>query len=135
VELVSNPESPQGFLKPTNDQVGWSFVRSVPEDSGGLVGPKYQDYISGRARNLYLGSLGTLNRLVVKVPGSVKFDNPTQLGASTIYLIWQDSEGGAWSANAKWLVYGWDHEFTEDKEWYTYVYCRRYDADAAAKIV
>lgn len=135
VELINNSESPQGFLKPRDQDIGWTFVRAIPEDSAGSVGIKYQDYIDGRARSLYLGSLDTLNRLVIKVTGSVILDDPTKLGASTVYLTWSNANGNPWSANAKWLVYGFEHEYTESHEWFTYIYLNRKDTDSIAKIV
>jgi hypothetical protein len=133
----------QGFSKPTNKDIGWTFIKSIPEDSGGLVGVTYQDYIAGRARNIFVGMLDLLSRLKLTVYGSdgVKengkgahlLDDPSTLGVSTVSLNWFDYQGNPWIANQKWMVYGFEHIYTTDKIWLTNIFCNRKDADSQSK--
>lgn len=129
VELTES----QGFIKPEDDQTGWTFVRAIPEDSAGAVGIQYQNYIDGRARALYIGILDVLNRIKIKVSGITKFDDSSMLGASTVYLTWTDHQYEPWTHNGKWMVYGYEHVYTPNKEWYTYLYLNRKDVDAVAQ--
>lgn len=126
-------QNDQGFLKPDDLDNGWTFVRSVPEHSAGDVGIKYQDYIDGRARALYLGGLDMLNKIKIVVAGCTKIDNSSLLGASTVYLTWTNSHYEPWTHNGKWMVYGFEHIYTPSKEWYTHLYLNRKDVDANAQ--
>ena len=124
----------QGFTKPTNKQDGITFVRSVPEDSAGAVGTQYQNYIDGRARSMYLGSLDTLQRLMIRTIGTPKLSDSSVLGASTVMLNWQKDDDSPFSHQGKWLVYGFEHVFT-NQQWFTQIYLNRKDFDAAAQKV
>lgn len=124
----------QGFIKPKDKDVGWSYIRSIPEDSSGALGIPYQNYIDGRARNLFISSLDMLNRLKVKVLGSTKFDDSSKLGVSTVYLTWTDARGDPWTGNAKWLVYGFEHTFKRGG-WQTIIYLNRKDVDSSSQKV
>lgn len=125
----------QGFIKPKEVDIGWTMVRSIPEDSAGSVGIQYRKYIDGRARALYIGILDVLNRLKIKIHGSTKFDDSSLLGASTVYCTWTNSQYEPWTHNGNWMVYGFEHVFTPNKEWYTYLYINRKDVDASADII
>jgi hypothetical protein len=128
-------KSDQGFAKPTDKERGITYVRSVPEDSAGSVGLKYQDYIDGRARGIYLGMLSSLFKIKIRVFGSPKFHDSSQLGVSTVTLGWNDYQGQPFQFNGKWLVYGFTHTLTPDKLWYTDIILCRKDFDSSSQKV
>jgi hypothetical protein len=128
-------EADQGFSKPDNTDLGWTFVMGIPEDSAGLVGKKYQDYIDGRPRATFLNMLNMLMRMQITVAGNPKVHDSSKLGVSTVNLQWVDVDGAPFAFNGKWLVYGFEHYFTTDRQWYTNLYIARLDQDADAKKV
>jgi len=125
----------QGFTKPKKKEFGWTQIRAIPEHSAGEIGIKYQDYIDGRARELFLGVLDMLNRVQIMVYGSPKLDDSSLLGASTVSLLWTDFQDQPWTGNGKHLIYGFEHIYTRSKEWYTYLKVHRRDWDAEAQKV
>lgn len=125
----------QGFTKPDDEDVGITMIRSVPEDNSGAVGIQYQQYIDGRARGIFIGSLDILSRLKVTVHGSHLFSDSSVLGASTVKLLWTDAKDEPWVGQGEHLVYGFEHVFTPDQRWYTNIYVNRKDFNAAARIV
>jgi len=122
----------RGF-KTTNREFR-TFKVAIPEDSAGGIGINYKDYIDGRARQEYLNMLGYVMRMKVRVDGDPTFQNPLELGTSTITLRWIGSDGTPYFLSGNWLVYGWHHTASPDY-WYTSVFINRLDYDAAAKKV
>ena len=125
----------QGFARPTDIRSGSTFVRSIPEDSSGSLGLSYQSYISGRARNLFIGMLDTLNRIKLRTYGIYTLDDSTKLGVSTANIIWTDYIDEPWSGNNKWMVYGFEHVFSKDNEWFTHIYLNRKDHNSSSQFV
>lgn len=128
-------KSDQGFSKPTDKERGITFIRAVPESNSGDLGIKYQEYIDGRARGMFLNMLNILFRMRVQVYGVPKMSDSSQLGVSTIKLSWKDAQGQPFSFGGKWLVYGYEHIFTSQKEWFTNIFISRLDHDATAQKV
>lgn len=125
----------QGFTKPDDKDFGITMIRSIPEHNAGDVGIQYHNYIDGRARGLFLGTLDMLNKVRVRVFGAPKFSDSSQLGASTVNLLWTDAQGQPWTGQGRHLCYGFEHVFTQDKRWYTDIFVNRKDFNASASIV
>lgn len=122
-----------------------TFRLPVPEESAGLVGLKYQDYIDGRARQEFLEMVGYIMRARVQVDGGRKdsndkmFDDPTMLGVSTITLQWigldeQTGAGKPYFLAGHWMLTGWYH-IVEPGLWSTDLYINRLDYNATARKV
>ena len=127
----TNIGSDRGFK--VTDKEFRTFVSSIPEDSAGGVGVNYKDYIDGRARQQFLNMLNFVMRMRLKIDGSEKFQDPTQLGVATVYLNWL-SKGEPYFLSGNWLVYGWYHIATS-AYWTTDIFINRLDYDAAARKV
>lgn len=130
-----NIQADQGFAKPTDKERGITFIRTVPESSGGDLGIKYKDYIDGRARGMFLNMLNMLFRMRIRVYGVPKLSDSSELGVSTIKLNWKDSQGQPFSFGGKWLIYGYEHIYNNNKEWTTDLFISRLDYDAQAQKV
>ena len=96
------------------------------------MGMKYDDYIDGRARQIYLSMLPMVMRMKIQVMGDHRFHDPTKIGTSTIELQWKDIEEEDFFLSGKWLIYGWVH-YANRGEWLTDVYLYRIDHNAAAQ--
>lgn len=121
----------QGFAKPDDKDIGITMIRSIPEHSAGDIGIQYQQYIDGRARGIFIGALDLLNRVKIRVHGSPKFSDSSQLGVSTVDLLWTDSEGQPWTGQGKHLVYGFEHIY-HNRRWHTDIYINRKDFNASS---
>lgn len=130
-----NIKADQGFAKPTDKDRGITFIRSVPEFNGGDLGIKYKEYIDGRPRGMFLNMLNILFRMRIKVYGIPKIHDSSQLGVSTIKLSWNDAQSQPFQFGGKWLVYGFEHVLSSNKEWYTNLFISRLDYDASAQKV
>lgn len=132
-KVNSNIDSRRGYSKPNKE---WSTsIVAVPELSGGELGIKYEDYIDGRARNLYLSMLPMVMRMRWRMMGDHRFFDGSKLGTSTVNIEWKDSISlEDFFLSGKWLVYGWVHEANRSG-WTTDLYLYRIDHDAAAKKV
>ena len=130
-----NLKSDQSFKKPTDLSKGWTYIHSIPEDSSGALGIKYQDYIDGRPRHTFLNMLNMLLRMKITVAGNHEVHDSSDLGISTLNLMWVDYQGAPYMFNGKWLVYGFEHVFTRARMWVTNFYIARLDYDAAAQKV
>jgi len=124
----------QGFTKPDDKDRGITFVRAIPEHNAGDVGIQYQQYIDGRARGVFIGSLDLLNRVRVRALGAPKLDDSSALGASVVSLLWIDAEGQPWTGQGSHLVYGFEHVFIGGK-WHTDIFLNRKDFNSDAAIV
>jgi hypothetical protein len=131
-KLNVNLQQDQSFTKPTDESRGWTHIMAIPEHSAGEIGIKYQEYIDGRARAMFLNMLGGLNRIKLKVIGNHKIHDSSNLGGYTVNLTWVDVNGAPYSANGKWLVYGFEHTMFPGL-WTTDIYLYRNDYDASAQ--
>jgi len=122
----------KGFTKPG---CKWATsINSIPEHSAGEIGVKYEDYIGGRARNLYLNMLPMVMRLRISINGDKQFDDPTKLGVSTLNINWKDSDDEDFFLAGRWIVYGFHHKVTR-KRWKIDLYLYRIDYNANAKTI
>lgn len=132
----------QSFTKPNDTgptNVGWTSITSIPEIySAGDLGLKYDDYIDGKPRSLWLNMVNSLLRAKFTVLGHGEWSDSRGLGVDTIFIKWpcnkSDSGETYWWATGSWLVYGFHHKATSDG-WSTDLYCARYDHDSNAKKV
>jgi hypothetical protein len=123
-------DSKKGFSKP---QCKWATsINAIPEHSAGEIGVKYEDYVGGRARNLYLNMLPMVMRVRIGIDGDKKFDDPTKLGVSTININWKDEDNEDYFLSGRWIVYGFHHKVTR-KRWVTDLYLYRIDHNANAR--
>lgn len=129
----------RSFTKPvdgTSPSVGWSSITSIPEIySAGELGLKYDDYIDGRARGMFLNLTNSLLRVKFEVMGHGEFSSGMGLGTDTIYIRWREGSGSTdenhkyWWMTGSWLIYGFHHRVTRS-QWMTDLYCARHDYDA-----
>jgi hypothetical protein len=111
-----------------------TFKMAIPEDSAGGVGVKYQDYVSGTARNEFLNMLGFIMKIMVRINGDPVFEDPQQLGVSTVTLQWVGIDGEPYFLAGHWMVNGFHHTITP-KTWHTGLYLNRLDYNATARKV
>lgn len=131
-KLNTKVDPDKAFAKPHSK---WATsIISIPEHSAGEVGVKYEDYLGGRARSLYLNMLPMVMRVRIGLNGSPKFDDPSKLGVSTLNLNWKNLEEEDFMLAGRWIVYGFHHKVTY-KEWFTDVYIYRIDHDANARTI
>jgi len=114
--------------------VGWSHVHPIPEHSAGDLGLKYDQYIDGRARRLYLGLNDLTMRCRFTVTGHYIWSGSEGLGADTINVIMLTDDNDQQFLHGNWIVYGFDHAADEDG-WTTDLYCSKIDYDAFGKKV
>ena len=136
-----NPKltSKQSYTKP-QDPVdrGWTHIKAAPEIySAGDIGFRYDRYIDGRARQMYMDMLGMLMRMRVTAMGQHRLFDSTGLGRTKVKLSWQspDPEGGGTKTrflDGDWLLYGWHHKASRAGTWETDLYLSRLDWDAAS---
>ncbi len=131
-KLNTNLKQDQSFTKPTDEDRGWTQIMAVPELSAGEVGIKYQDYIDGRARAMFLNMLEGLNRIKLKVLGNHKVHDSSNLGGYTVNLTWIDVSGAPYAGNGKWICYGFEHTMMPGL-WVTDLYLNRLDWDSSAQ--
>lgn len=132
----------QSFTKPEDAidrAAGWSSVTAIPEIySAGDLGITFEDYIDGRGRAMWLNMTNALLRIKFKVLGHGEWSSTEGLGVDTIFVKWTAGRraGGKnfWWTTGNWLVYGFHHIVTR-REWFTDLYCSRFDYDAEAKKV
>lgn len=136
----------QAFGKPPSGPTfaGWTSVTSVPEIySAGDLGQKYEKYIDGRPRTMWLNTVNALQRMKFQVLGHGEWSDCRGLGTDTIFVKWTRAKTNAsiledsgdnnpfWWTTGNWLVYGFHHVVTR-AQWYTDLYCARFDYDSAA---
>lgn len=126
----------RGFTKPGAE--GWpqgppaTFVPTLPEHSGGEVGPKYSDYADGMARQTFIDLLSSAMRIKIDILGDHRYSDSSILGPSVCTLNWVDTQGEQYFLSGKWLIYAFEHDVST-KDWTTSVYLYRIDHDAEAK--
>ncbi len=118
--------------------VGWTSVNAIPEHSAGDLGIKYDRYIDGRARGMYLNLVNALMRLKLTVLGHGEWSSLDGLGIDTVFLNWfghsRDGGGKVFFLAGNWLIYGFHHRMTR-REWLTDLYLARFDHNAEARAV
>ncbi len=127
------------FEKPKNS--GWTQVISIPElYSAGDLGIKFEDYVDGRPRGMYLNLQRALMRVRFECVGHGEWWNCRGLGTDTIFIKWSQAKGTEDGGNqwywltGNWGVYGFHHKVKRGS-WTTDVYCFRPDFNAKAKLV
>lgn len=129
-------DSPDAFPP----QIGWTSVGAIPEHNAGDLGIRYDEYIDGRARGLYLNMMNSLMRMRLTVLGHGEWSTIEGLGVDTVYLKWmgqpssEDDNKKIHFFTGNWLVYGFHHK-VDRREWYTDLYLARFDYDAIAEKV
>lgn len=146
---IANISGKRGFLKPDDSpgakpqDIGWTSVAPIPEHSAGDVGMRYDEYIDGRARGIWLNMVNNLMRVKFKVIGHAEYHNCEGLGTDTIFVKWfKASEDGSlasdseqlWFLSGNWIIYGF-HHILEKGAWWTYIYAARWDRDASGEKV
>lgn len=112
-----------------------TFIRSIPEHSGGEVYKKYADYIDGRARQIFDDMLSNITRMTICVAGMEKVDTSDLLGVSTCTLNWPKASNEPWFVHGKWIVDGFVHKYSRTDQgglWQTFLSLYRIDWDAEA---
>ncbi len=136
-----NPEltAKQSFTKPTDPvDRGWTHIKAAPEIySAGDIGFRYDRYIDGRARQMYMDMLGMLMRIRITAMGQHRLFDSVGLGRTKVKLSWvaPDKEKGGTTTrflNGEWLLYGWHHKANRNGTWRTDLYLSRLDWDAAS---
>jgi hypothetical protein len=140
---IAKTKSIQAFTKPDDDVgkgpdpnpdpkspssgVGWTSITSIPElYSAGDIGMKYEEYIDGRPRGMFLNLTNALMRAKITVIGHGIWDNTLGLGVDTVFLKWWGANNEPWFMSGNWLVYGFHHR-VKRRTWETDVYIARYD--------
>lgn len=123
---------PDGRPGESESVSGWTQVSAIPElYSAGDLGKRYDEYIDGRPRGLYLNLLNRLFRARFQVIGHGVWSDCRGLGIDTFFVKWDSADGSDYFLNGNWLVYGFHHVVTR-KSWVTNLYGARFDYDAVA---
>lgn len=125
----------RGFSRPLGDKS--TSIMAIPEHNAGDVGKKYEEYIGGKPRQLYLDMLPAVMRLRVRIKGDFHFDNGSVLGVSTVDLNWKtggEAPDEIYFLDGRWIVYGFHHEMTRS-DWSTNLYLYRIDYDSQANAI
>jgi hypothetical protein len=126
-------DAEKAFKKPS---CKWSTsIMAVPELAGGEMGIKYEEWIGGRARNLFISMLPMVMRVRLTIHGDPEYHDSSKLGVSTLNINWKDFDKQDFFLAGRWLVYGFHHRMTKIKKprWFTDVYIYRIDHDADSK--
>jgi hypothetical protein len=139
---IAKTNDNQSFTKPPDAEsprVGWSEITSIPEIySAGDLGLRFDEYIDGRPRAMWLNMMNSLLRAKFNIIGHGEWSDCRGLGVDTVFIKWTCARGDSgqefWWVAGNWLVYGFHHIVTP-AGWNTDLYCARFDHDAAAKQV
>jgi hypothetical protein len=141
---IANIKDDQGFKKPPDakpQEVGWSSVTTIPEIySAGDLGLRYEEYIDGRPRAMWLNLVNALMRVKIECVGHGEWSSCEGLGVDTAFIKWTTAKKGSgpdkpyWWMSGNWLVYGFHHRVNRGF-WFTDLYLARFDHDASAKKV
>lgn len=104
-------------------------IIAIPEFNGGDTSVKYQDYIDGRARNVFIKLLSASMRICVTVSGWHEVWDSTVLGSAVINLDWKNNQGEEYFLSGDWILYGFKHKIYDGK-WYTDLFLSRIDYDS-----
>jgi len=134
----ANVGEEKAFAKPPEGgppTVGWTAIQSIPEVySAGDIGKRYDSYIDGRARLLYLNMLNMVQRARFQVFGHGIYYNCRGLGTDTVTIDWLDIDKRPFFLAGNWILYGYWHKFVPG-QWFTHLYCARLDWNALATAV
>lgn len=138
-KLTADTTNKQSFSKSGINKyptVGYTNISSIPEIySAGDLGIRYDEYIDGRARSLWLGLANRAMRVKFECVGHHIWNSCEGLGSDTVFVKWTrpsgtvDGGSNLWFMTGNWLVYGFHHVVTRGL-WTTNLYCTRYDYDA-----
>lgn len=139
---IAKTDDDGSFSKPPDagpTKVGWTEVTSIPEVySAGELGLRYDEYVDGRPRAMWLNMVNSLLRAKFTVLGHGEWSDCRGLGADTVFIKWTAAKGTEgdefWWATGSWLIYGF-HHIVDRGRWMTDLYCARFDHDAQAKKV
>jgi hypothetical protein len=138
-KVIANTSDENSFTKAEEQIEGASSIPAIPEMySAGDLGLKYDDYMDGRARDLWLGLTRKLIRCRFRVLGHGEWSDGFGLGIDTIKILWlsapknfDEPAAPEWFLSGNWIVYGFEHDVTTSG-WETDIYAARFDFDAAA---
>ena len=137
-KIIPNVPKDKSYTRPNPDSdpltgsVGWSFVQAIPEFSGGDLGIKYDQYMDGRARSMYLAFTNTFLRARFTVFGHHIWGCSEGLGVDTIGIkITTENDSMPYFFDGSWMIYGFKHVATRD-EWITELYASRYDYNSSS---
>lgn len=138
---IAKTADKQAFTKPPDagpPLVGWSSIASIPEIySAGDLGLRYDEYIDGRPRGMWLNLTHGLLRVKLSVIGHGEWSDCYGLGADTIFVRWTQGPASEfdheahWWMTGNWVVYGFHHR-VDRRFWHTDLYCARFDYNADA---
>lgn len=140
---IAKTKIDQAFTKPDDSegQIGWTAIPAVPEIySAGDLGIRYDQYIDGRPRGIFLNLTNNLMKLKLTVIGHGEWSSCKGLGTDTVFIKWMSaSKDGEdtkklWFLSGNWLVYGFHHR-VKLGQWFTDLYLSRYDYDSIAEKV
>ena len=152
---IANIKSDQGFTKPPDDsllrswwdkpqKVGWSSVATIPEVySAGDLGLRYDEYIDGRPRAMWLNLVNALMRVKIECVGHGEWSSCEGLGIDTAFIKWTSAKTSSdadnadkpfWWMSGNWLVYGFHHRIQRGF-WFTDLYLARFDHDSVSQKV
>lgn len=144
---IAKTRRDRSFTKPPDGpgigppQVGWSSISGIPEIwSAGDLGIRYEDYLDGRPRGMFLNMINSVMRAKFQVIGHGEWSDCDGLGVDTIYIEWTKGKADGeekskhYWMTGNWIIYGFHHKLTR-AAWYTDLYCARFDYDARAKKV
>lgn len=137
--VADNDGSYRSFKKADteSDTVGFTYVRPIPElYAGGDIGIDYKEYIDGKARSIWLGTMHDVLKAKIRVRGHAIYNSSAGLGVNTVFLKWMNSEGVVeqdtyYWMTGNWIVYGFSH-LVSGGDWTTDLYISRFDFDSDA---
>lgn len=141
-KIIAQTDAEKSFAKPddspgsTIPNVGWTAVPAIPEIySGGELGLRYDQYIDGRPRGMFLNMINSLMRMRMRVIGHGEWTSCLGLGVDTVFIKWmaepKPDQRKLYFLSGNWIIYGFHHIVTR-RQWSTDVYIARYDYNAVA---
>jgi len=128
----------KSFNKPNKPLAGYTSIIATPEIySSGDIGLTYGEYIDGRARDHWLRLSNSLMRCKFTVVGHGEYSDTLGLGADTIFIKWlkePTDDESSFYMSGYWILYGFHHKVV-GTNWWTDLYCARFDHNAAGEQV
>jgi len=141
---IAQTKPDQSFSKPDDSpgsdppKVGWTSISAIPEIySAGDLGLKYNQYIDGRPRGIFLGLTNGLMRMKLTVVGHGEWSSCKGLGTDTVFIKWMSAASSGkklWFLSGNWIIYGFQHK-VQNGRWLTDLYLSRYDHNSSAEKV
>lgn len=137
IAKVTNPD--QGLYRsfkktdPNSKYAGYTYVSPIPELD---LGVNYSEYMDGKARTMWLGTMNEVLKAKIRVRGHAIYNSNIGLGVDTVFLKWMNSEGiieadTYYWMTGNWIIYGFYH-IVSGGDWSTDLYITRYDFDSDA---